>query len=134
MFYKFPKNSILEINFTEISANLMDAKVMFKITISAMTPNVLGLDILAKNQEYIIILNGNSKHNSSVPINIWSSNLSVMDMIFKPLTKVEHTDITYVGLFNYRAAKQILEYLGLKMPSSISSLKAFKKYIEANRG
>ena len=57
MFHEFPKNSILEISFVRVSANLASGKFMFKVAISAMTPNILGLDILSVNKEYIIILN-----------------------------------------------------------------------------
>lgn len=135
MFHEFPKNSMLEINFVRVPANLASGKFMFRVVISAMTPNTLGLDILSVDKEYIIILNGAKTHellpNSDT---ISSSDLSIKDRIFKPLSNLSHTDITYVGLFSYRAARVILKYLGLKLPKEADSLNAFKKYIEKNRG
>lgn len=135
MFHEFPKNSILEISFVRVSANLTSGKFMFKVVISAMTPNTLGLDILSVNKEYIIILNGAKTHELlHASDTVSSSDLSIKDRIFKPLSNLAHTDITYIGLFNYRAAKVILRYLGLKLPKQLDSLNAFKKYIEKNRG
>ncbi len=135
MFHEFPKNSILEISFVRVSANLASGKFMFKVAISAMTPNILGLDILSVNKEYIIILNGAKTHellpNSDT---ISSSDLSIRDRIFKPLSNLSHADISYIGLFSYKAARVILKYLGLKLPKEVNSLNAFKKYIEKNRG
>ena len=135
MFHEFPKNSILEISFVRVSANLASGKFMFKVAISAMTPNILGLDILSVNKEYIIILNGAKTHellpNSDT---ISSSDLSIRDRIFKPLSNLSHADISYIGLFSYSAARVILKYLGLKLPKEVNSLNAFKKYIEKNRG
>ena len=135
MFHEFPKNSILEISFVRVSANLASGKFMFKVVISAMTPNTLGLDILSVDKEYIIILNGAKTHELLLNGDtISSSDLSIKDRIFKPLSNLSHTDISYIGLFSYRAARAILKYLGLKLPKEVDSLNAFKKYIEKNRG
>lgn len=135
MFHEFPKNSILEISFVRVPANLASGKFMFRVVISAMKPNALGLDILSVNKEYIIILNGAKTHESLPDSDtISSSDLSIRDRIFKPLSNLSHTDISYISLFNYRAARVILKYLGLKLPKEVDSLKAFKKYIKKNRG
>lgn len=135
MFHEFPKNSMLEISFIRVPANLASGKFMFKVVISAMKPNALGLDILSTNKEYIIILNGAKTHELLPDSNtISSSDLSIKDRIFKPLSNLTYIDIAYVGSFNYRAARVILRYLGLKLPKQLDSLNAFKKYVEKNRG
>lgn len=128
MFTTFPKYSVLCIDILKIDndhilAYGINKKEIYEFRISALIPTAVG-DIASKNKNYIFVLDREENK-------ICGDTLTLMEKIFKPLSRVKHDSVSFLLSNNVDKEKafQMLKSLGFNFPKNVNNLSSFKKYL-----